>query len=344
MTAMRLHRPGEGLRAEEIPVPEPGPGELLLEVLACGVCRTDLHIADGELAAPRLPLVPGHEIVGRVAGRGPGALLFAAGERVGVPWLASACGACGFCRAGRENLCKNARFTGLDRDGGYAGYAIADERFCFPIPESYGDEEAAPLLCAGFIGYRALRMAGDARRLGIYGFGAAGHIIAQIAVHQGRQVFAFTRPGDGAAQAFARRHPAHDFVAGDQRQPRRGEFAVGDVQVGAADPAREHLEQQLARSRLGHRDLLGAQRRAGTMQAHGGHGRAHRASLRPIPQARLRGVNGYHPHGTRPVAEGSNPPPSATYRATPFCRAVARSRISCCSAENRLRRASATSR
>ena len=205
MTAMRLHRPGEGLRAEEIPVPEPGPGELLLEVLACGVCRTDLHIADGELAAPRLPLVPGHEIVGRVAGRGPGALLFAAGERVGVPWLASACGACGFCRAGRENLCKNARFTGLDRDGGYAGYAIADERFCFPIPDGYADEEAAPLLCAGFIGYRALRMAGEASRLGIYGFGAAGHIVAQIAVHQGRQVFAFTRPGDTAAQAFARR-------------------------------------------------------------------------------------------------------------------------------------------
>jgi propanol-preferring alcohol dehydrogenase len=205
MTVMRLHRPGEELRAERIPVPEPGHGELLLEVRACGVCRTDLHIADGELAAPRLPLVPGHEIVGRVAARGPGALLYAAGERVGVPWLASACGTCRYCREGRENLCGSARFTGLDRDGGYANYAIVDERFCFPIPESYGDEEAAPLLCAGFIGYRALRMAGDARRLGIYGFGAAGHIIAQIAVHQGRQVFAFTRPGDGAAQAFARR-------------------------------------------------------------------------------------------------------------------------------------------
>jgi propanol-preferring alcohol dehydrogenase len=205
MTAMRLHRPGAPLRAEQVPVPEPGPGELLLEVLACGVCRTDLHIADGELAAPRLPLVPGHEIVGRVARRGPGALLYAAGERVGVPWLAGACGACHFCREGRENLCGEARFTGLDRDGGYAGYAIANERFCFPIPDGYGDAEAAPLLCAGFIGYRALRMAGEARRLGIYGFGAAGHIVAQIAVHQGRQVSAFTRPGDAAAQSFARR-------------------------------------------------------------------------------------------------------------------------------------------
>jgi propanol-preferring alcohol dehydrogenase len=205
MTAMRLHRPGEALRPEQVPVPEPGPGELLLEVRACGVCRTDLHIVDGELVAPRLPLVPGHEIVGRVAGRGPGALLFGAGERVGVPWLAGACGVCPFCREGRENLCTQARFTGFDRDGGYAEYAIADERFCFPIPEGYGDEEAAPLLCAGFIGYRALRMAGEARRLGIYGFGAAGHIVAQIAVHQRRAVFAFTRPGDDAAQAFARR-------------------------------------------------------------------------------------------------------------------------------------------
>jgi len=205
MTAMRLHRAGEELHAERVPVPQPGPGELLLEVRACGVCRTDLHIADGELAAPRLPLIPGHEIVGRVASRGPGALLFAAGERVGVPWLAGACGACRFCREGRENLCGKARFTGLDRDGGYAQYAIADERFCFPIPDAYADEEAAPLLCAGFIGYRALRMAGDARRLGIYGFGAAGHIVAQIAVHQRRQVFAFTRPGDAAAQGFAHR-------------------------------------------------------------------------------------------------------------------------------------------
>jgi len=203
MKAMRLHRPGEPLRTEDIPVPVPGPGEVLLRVLACGVCRTDLHIVDGELAGAKMPIVPGHEIVGRIVERGAGASLFAGGERVGVPWLASACGICGFCRGGRENLCAEARFTGLHRDGGYAQYAVADERFCFPIPECYGDEEAAPLLCAGFIGYRALRMAGEARRLGIYGFGAAGHIVAQIAIAQGREVYAFTRPGDRAAQRFA---------------------------------------------------------------------------------------------------------------------------------------------
>jgi propanol-preferring alcohol dehydrogenase len=205
MKAMRLHRPGEPLRLEEVEVPEPGAGELLLEVLACGVCRTDLHIVDGELAGRKLPVVPGHEIVARVAKRGPGAALFAIGERVGVPWLAGACGKCAFCRTGRENLCAEARFTGLDRDGGYAEYAVADERFCFALPANYADEQAAPLLCAGFIGYRALRMAGEAPRLGLYGFGAAGHIVAQIAVHQGRRVFAFTRPGDTAAQEFAKR-------------------------------------------------------------------------------------------------------------------------------------------
>jgi propanol-preferring alcohol dehydrogenase len=205
MKAMRLNRAGEPLRLEELALPQPGPGELLLEVLACGVCRTDLHIVDGELAGGTLPITPGHEIVGRVLNRGPGTSLFAIGERVGVPWLASACGKCAFCRTGRENLCGAARFTGFHRDGGYAEYAVADERFCFAVPESYADEEAAPLLCAGFIGYRALRMAGEAPRLGIYGFGAAGHIIAQIAVQRGREVYAFTRPGDSAAQAFATR-------------------------------------------------------------------------------------------------------------------------------------------
>ncbi len=205
MEAMRLHRPGEALRHERVPVPEPNAGELLLQVLACGVCRTDLHVVDGELTGGTLPIIPGHEIVGRVAARGRGAGLFAAGERVGVPWLAGACGKCDFCRSGRENLCDSARFTGFHRDGGYAQYAVADERFCYPVPEGYNDAEAAPLLCAGFIGYRALRMAGDARRIGIYGFGAAGHIVAQVAIHQGRQVFAFTRPGDAVAQAFASR-------------------------------------------------------------------------------------------------------------------------------------------
>ena len=217
MKAMRLNRPGEPLRLEEVPVPVPAAGEVLLRVLACGVCRTDLHIVDGELAGGRLPIVPGHEIVGRVVERGPGASLFAVGERVGVPWLASACGKCAFCRTGRENLCAEARFTGFHRDGGYAEHTVADERFCFAIPQGYGDEEAAPLLCAGFIGYRALRMAGDARRLGIYGFGAAGHIVAQVAISQGREVYAFTRPGDQAAQAFALR--AGCRWAGDSTQP-----------------------------------------------------------------------------------------------------------------------------
>ncbi|HET9471135.1 MAG TPA: alcohol dehydrogenase catalytic domain-containing protein, partial [Usitatibacter sp.] len=165
MKAMRLSRPGERLRLVELPIPRPGPGEILVEVAACGVCRTDLHILDGELPGGTLPIVPGHEIVGRVVERGPGTTLFAAGERVGVPWLASACGKCRFCREGRENLCASARFTGFHRDGGYAQFAVADERFCYAIPEGYGDAQAAPLLCAGFIGYRALRLAGEATRL-----------------------------------------------------------------------------------------------------------------------------------------------------------------------------------
>ena len=237
MEAMRLHRPGEGLRHERLPVPEPGPGELLLEVLACGVCRTDLHVVDGELPGGKLPIIPGHEIVARVAGRGAGASLFSAGERVGVPWLARTCGHCAFCRTGRENLCAEARFTGFHRDGGYAQFTVADERFCYPIPEGIGDEEAAPLLCAGFIGYRSLRMAGEARRLGIYGFGAAGHIVAQIAVHQGREVYAFTRPGDAAAQRFATRLGCK--WAGDSTapSPERLDAAIIFAPVGALVPA-----------------------------------------------------------------------------------------------------------
>ena len=185
-------------------MPTPGPGEVLVAVHACGVCRTDLHIVDGELACGRLPLVPGHEVVGRIAARGPGAARFSPGERVGIPWLASTCGRCRYCCEGRENLCDHARFTGFTRDGGYAEYLVADERFCLRIPSAYADTEAAPLLCAGLIGYRAFSMAGDARRIGLYGFGAAAHLIAQVAVHEGREVFAFTRAGDDAAQAFAR--------------------------------------------------------------------------------------------------------------------------------------------
>ena len=205
MRAMRLHAPRRALEMDEVAAPEPGEGEVLLEVRACGVCRTDLHIADGELEGGRLPIVPGHEIVGVVVARGHGAERFATGARVGVPWLGRSCGECDHCRAGRENLCERARFTGFHRDGGYAQYALADERFCFALPAAYGDVEAAPLLCAGLIGYRALAMAGDARRVGIYGFGAAAHIVAQVAAWQGRDLYAFTRPGDAAAQAFARK-------------------------------------------------------------------------------------------------------------------------------------------
>jgi propanol-preferring alcohol dehydrogenase len=202
---MRLHAPRRGLELEDVAKPAPGPGEILLEVRACGVCRTDLHIVDGELEDGRLPIVPGHEIVGKVVARGEGAERFSAGERVGVPWLGWSCGSCEHCRAGRENLCDGARFTGFHRDGGYAEYALADERFCFAVPPAFGDAEAAPLLCAGLIGYRALAMAAEARRIGIYGFGAAAHIVAQVAAWQGRELYAFTRPGDAAAQAFARK-------------------------------------------------------------------------------------------------------------------------------------------
>ena len=200
MRAMVLHAAGEQLREEELPTPEPGPGEVLLEVGACGVCRTDLHIVDGELTEPKLPLVPGHQIVATVADGGE---RFEPGERVGVPWLGWTDGSCRYCLSGRENLCDRAVFTGYGRDGGYARYAVADERFCFPIPAGYPDLQAAPLLCAGLIGFRTLRLAGDPERVGIYGFGAAAHIVCQVAVHEGRRVFAFTRAEDHEAQQFA---------------------------------------------------------------------------------------------------------------------------------------------
>ena len=203
MLAMRLHAAREPLRAEEIPIPDPGRGEVLVAVRACGVCRTDLHTVDGELALPKLPVTPGHEVIGTVARNGEGSERFAVGERVGIPWLGATCGHCDFCVAARENLCAGATFTGLHRDGGYAQYCVADERVCFAVPARYDDAHAAPLMCAGLIGYRALSMAGDARRLGLYGFGAAAHVIAQVAIRQGREVYAFTRPGDAASQAFA---------------------------------------------------------------------------------------------------------------------------------------------
>jgi propanol-preferring alcohol dehydrogenase len=202
---MALDQPGKPLRLATVPKGAPGPGQVLVRVAACGVCRTDLHICDGDLAFVRAPIVPGHEIVGRVEAVGRGVEGFATGERIGVPWLGWTCGRCGYCTSGRENLCDEARFTGYHIDGGYAEYAIADARYCFRLPDAYGDAEAAPLLCAGLIGYRSLVAAGEARRLGIYGFGAAAHIVCQVGRWQGREVFAFTRPGDTAAQEFARR-------------------------------------------------------------------------------------------------------------------------------------------
>ena len=198
---MVLDAAGTPLRPADLPEPEPGPGQVVLRVGACGVCRTDLHIVDGELAEPKLPLVLGHQVVGDVV---RGGTRFEPGARVGIPWLGWTCGDCRYCLSGRENLCDRARFTGYDVDGGYAELAVADERFCFPIPEAYANDRAAPLLCAGLIGYRALRLAGDAETIGLYGFGASAHIVCQVAVAQGRRVFAGTRPGDGETQAFAR--------------------------------------------------------------------------------------------------------------------------------------------
>jgi alcohol dehydrogenase, propanol-preferring len=201
--AMRLDEPGQPLRAVDVEPPVAGPGQLLLRVRACGVCRTDLHVVDGELPPLGRPVVPGHQIVGEVVAVGPGPSAVLPGQRVGVPWLAWTCGGCRFCRSRRENLCPEARFTGYHVDGGFAEHAVADARFCFPMPESYPDAHAAPLLCAGLIGYRALRLAGDARTIGLYGFGAAAHILVQVARSEGRRVLAFTRPGDAAGQAFA---------------------------------------------------------------------------------------------------------------------------------------------
>jgi propanol-preferring alcohol dehydrogenase len=214
---MVLAAPGEPLRESELRPLEPRPGQVVVSVAACGVCRTDLHIVDGELPDPKLPLVPGHQAVGRVAAAGGAAERFRPGDRVGVPWLGWTCGECRYCLSGRENLCDRARFTGYHLDGGYAEQLAADERFCLPLPEGTPDVEAAPLLCAGLIGYRALRLAGDPYRLGLYGFGASAHVVAQVARHQGRRVFAFTREGDAETQAFARELGAE--WAGDAADP-----------------------------------------------------------------------------------------------------------------------------
>jgi len=237
MRAMVLDAPKTPLRTADLPVPEPAPSQVLLRVHACAVCRTDLHVADGELTEPKLPLVLGHQIVGTVERAGAGADRFKAGDRVGVPWLGWTCGRCEYCRSGRENLCDNARFTGYHIDGGYAEYAVADQRFCFPIPAGYADLQAAPLLCGGLIGYRALRMTGDARRLGLYGFGSAAHMIAQVARWQERRVFAFTSPGDVATQEFARRLGAEWAGSSLDTPPEPLDAAIIFAPVGPLVPA-----------------------------------------------------------------------------------------------------------
>jgi alcohol dehydrogenase, propanol-preferring len=259
MLAMLLEAPGRPLRPSSLPIPSPGAGQVLLRVRVCGICRTDLHVADGELPEPKLPLVLGHEIVGEVVSLGIGVDRFAPGDRVGVPWLGWTCGECRYCRAGRENLCDRGRFTGYQIDGGYAEYAVADARFCFPLPTSYGDAGAAPLLCAGLIGHRALRAAGEAERLGIYGFGGAAHIIAQVARHEGRRVFAFTRPGDAEGQAFARELGAEWAGPSTEPAPEPLDAAIIFAPVGALVPV-----------------ALGAVAKAGTVVCAGIH-------MSPIP-------------------------------------------------------------
>ena len=237
MRAMIPDEPRRPLRPADLPRPEPGPGQIVLRVHACAVCRTDLHVVDGELPATCRSVVPGHEIVGRVVEQGSGASRFAVGTRIGVPWLGWTCGTCRFCRGGRENLCDRARFTGYQLDGGYAEYAVADERFCFAIPDEYDDVHAAPLLCAGLIGYRALRAAGDAERVGLYGFGAAAHVVAQIAGADGQRVFAFTRPDDEQGQRFARACGAEWAGSSDALPPEPLDAAIIFAPVGALVPA-----------------------------------------------------------------------------------------------------------
>jgi propanol-preferring alcohol dehydrogenase len=229
---MQLAAPRTALKLVDLPTPQPGRGQLLIKVRACGVCRTDLHVVDGELAQGKLPIIPGHEIVGTVAKKGAGVERFAIGERVGVPWLGYTCGACRYCASGRENLCDAARFTGYHLDGGYAEYTVADQRYCFAIPKEYDDAAAAPLLCAGLIGYRSLVMAGDAKRLGIYGFGAAAHIVVQVARYQGRRLFAFSRPGDTEAQRFARELGAEWAGDSTAKPPEELEAAIIFAPVG----------------------------------------------------------------------------------------------------------------
>lgn len=236
MRAMLFETAGEPLREADLPVPKPDSGQVLVKIAACAVCRTDLHVVDGDLTQPKLPLIPGHEIAGEIVEKGEGVEDFAVGDRVGIPWLGWSCGKCPYCVSGRENLCDQARFTGYTIDGGYADYTLADHRYCFPLPESYSDIEVAPLLCAGLIGYRSLVMAGNARRLGIYGFGAAAHIVAQVATYQKRQIYAFTRPGDEGAQEFARTLGANWAGDSDQSPPEELDAAILFAPVGELVP------------------------------------------------------------------------------------------------------------
>jgi alcohol dehydrogenase, propanol-preferring len=233
---MRFEKRGEPLRIADSPIPEPGPGQVLIRVRACAVCRTDLHVVDGELTQPKLPLVPGHEIVGAIEELGEGVTRFDTGDRVGVPWLGWTCGACRYCRSDQENLCERAKFTGYTHDGGYAEYTVADQRFCFRLPDRYSAAEAAPLLCAGLIGYRSLIKAGEGKRLGIYGFGAAAHIVAQVARYQNREIYAFTRPGDAEARRFALSLGAVWAGASDEMAPERLDAAIIFAPAGELVP------------------------------------------------------------------------------------------------------------
>jgi propanol-preferring alcohol dehydrogenase len=232
---MQLVAPQGVLQEAELPQPEPAPEQVLIRIHACGVCRTDLHVVDGELTEPKLPLIPGHEVVGTVVKMGERVERFAVGDRVGVPWLGFTCGKCQYCRTGRENLCNQARFTGYQLDGGYVEYTVADQRYCFRLPTGYSDAEAAPLLCAGLIGYRSLVLAGDGQRLGLYGFGAAAHIIVQVAHHQGRRVYAFTRAGDMEAQQFARELGAVWAGSSEAGPPEELDAAILFAPVGALE-------------------------------------------------------------------------------------------------------------
>ena len=268
MRAMVLLEAGTPLQWQEIPDPAPGSGQVLVKVAACGVCRTDLHIVDGELTEPKLPIIPGHEIVGRIEALGAGVHSFRVGDRVGIPWLGHTCGHCTYCATGYENLCDTPRFTGYQIDGGYAEYAVAEAAYCFPLPGNYTDIEAAPLLCAGLIGFRALRMSGDGRRLGIYGFGAAAHIVAQVAAFEGRSVYAFTRSEDAEAQAFALSLGCTWAGGSGERPPVELDAAIIFAPVGALVPA-----------------ALAAVRKGGTVVLGG----IHMSDIPPMPYSLLWG-------------------------------------------------------